>query len=103
MPCDEGYTPVFGGLCVKTTTLKKVYNPKTPPAVHPYTSPACEAALSALGSASSAMDAALAVPKKLFAQARRLLGIRRSSPSRPYPQRLRLWRTHPEPLMTCLT
>ena len=74
MPCDEGYTPVFGGLCVKTTTLKKVYNPKTPPAVHPYTSPACEAALSALGSASSAMDAALAVPKKLFAQARRLLG-----------------------------
>ena len=74
MPCDEGYTPVFGGLCVKTTTLKKVYNPKIPPAVHPYTSPACEAALSALGSASSAMDAALAVPKKLFAQARRLLG-----------------------------
>lgn len=72
--CPEGYTHVFGPLCVESTTLAKV-DELVPdmPEMPDFTDSACEAALSAIQSISDTLQEVLALPRKLMRAAQRLL------------------------------
>ena len=72
-PCPEGYTRLFGPLCIQQTTLKKIEDivPELPE-FH-FTNPSCEAALAGLKGVAEQLDKALQMPRKLMQMAKRLI------------------------------
>ena len=71
--CPEGYTVLFGPLCIEQTTLKKIEDivPDIPD--FNFTDPSCESALSALKGIADTVDKALKAPKQLMAMAKNLI------------------------------
>lgn len=71
--CPEGYTHVFGPLCVEKTTLDKVSDalPDIPDA--DFTSPDCEMALGALQQVHKAVEKLIQLPKRIMSMAKKLL------------------------------
>lgn len=71
--CPDGYTHVFGPLCVEKTTLAKIEDalPDVPDA--DFTSPDCEMALGALQQVHAAVEKMLQLPKRIMSMAKKLL------------------------------
>lgn len=71
--CPEGYTHVFGPLCVEKTTLDRIDDtlPDVPDV--DFTSPDCEMALGALQQVHKFLEKLLQLPKRLMSMARKLL------------------------------
>ena len=71
--CPEGYTHVFGPLCVEKTTLDRIDDtlPDVPDV--DFTSPDCEMALGALQQVHKSLEKLLQLPKRLMSMARKLL------------------------------
>ena len=71
--CPDGYTHVFGPLCVEKTTLAKIEDalPDVPDV--DFTSPDCEMALGALQQVHAAVEKMLQLPKRIMSMAKKLL------------------------------
>ena len=71
--CPNGYTHVFGPLCVEKTTLDKLEDmlPDVPDV--DFTSPDCEMALGALQQVHAAVEKMLQLPKRIMSMAKKLL------------------------------
>ena len=71
--CPDGYTHVFGPLCVEKTTLDKLEDmlPDVPDV--DFTSPDCEMALGALQQVHAAVEKMLQLPKRIMSMAKKLL------------------------------
>jgi uncharacterized protein YjbJ (UPF0337 family) len=71
--CPEGYTHVFGPLCIEQTTLSKIDEaiPDLPDV--DFTDPSCEAAIAALKSVANTLQQVLDMPQKLMGMARELI------------------------------
>lgn len=72
--CPEGFTHVFGPLCVENTTLDKVRDTLPDiPEIPDFTSPDCEMALGALQQLHKTVEEVIQLPRRLMAMAKKLL------------------------------
>lgn len=72
--CPEGFTHVFGPLCVENTTLDKVRDTLPDiPEIPDFTSPDCEMALGALQQLHKTVEEVIQLPRHLMAMAKKLI------------------------------
>ena len=71
--CPEGYTRVFGPLCIEQTTLAKIDEAIPDLPEFNFTDPGCESALSALKSVADTVKKALETPQNLIKMAQSMI------------------------------